>query len=516
MGTKNNRMRHSWFRPLFRKRLLIILMLLVQIAFLIFLTASTSRYFIVLHWVFVAVSIYVALCLVMQRFKGAYKFTWVFLILLFPLFGGLFYLFFTNQSSTRRIKRILKKTYAKTRGLFWLPENTYQGEVPSNFKPQIRYLESYAGFPAFGRTKTQYLPTGEDMFEHLIAELKKAEKYIFLEYFIIQQGKMWNTILNILEEKAKCGVDVRIIYDDFGCFWILPKNYCQTLKNKGISCAVFNPFKPLLTTSQNNRDHRKIAVIDGKTAFTGGNNLADEYINEIEKFGYWKDTAVKVTGDAAWSFALIFLQQWSVCTQQQENYEASYPWNETACEIADDGIVVPFADSPMDLENVYEQVYLQIINNAKDYVYITTPYLIIDDNMVTALTLSAKSGVDVQILTPHIWDKRVVHFTTQSYYKTLLDEGVKIYEFTSGFVHAKTIVSDDQVAVVGSANLDYRSLYLQFECGVLLLNSSAVSQMRDDFLNMLRSSGEILPEDCACGRIKSFVQKVVRLFAPLM
>lgn len=327
---------------------------------------------------------------------------------------------------------------------------------------------------------------------------------------------MWNTILNILEEKAKCGVDVRIIYDDFGCFWILPKNYSQLLKDKGISCAVFNPFKPLLATSQNNRDHRKVAVIDGKIAFTGGNNLADEYINEIEKYGYWKDTAIKVTGDAAWSFALIFLQQWEVCTQQQEEYEAFYPWNETTCNIADDGIVVPFADSPMDLENVYEQVYLQVINNAKDYVYITTPYLIIDDNMVTALTLAAKSGVDVRILTPHIWDKRVVHFTTQSYYKVLLDEGVKIYEFTNGFIHAKTIVSDDQAAVVGSANLDYRSLYLQFECGVLLLNSSAVSQVRDDFLNMLRLSGEILPEDCACGHIKSFVQKVVRLFAPFM
>ena len=281
MKMRNNK-RRSWFGPLFCKRLIIIVVLLIQVTFLIFLVASTSRYFIALHWIFVAVSIYVALGLVTRQSKGAYKFTWAFIILLFPLFGGLFYLFFTNQSSTKRFRRALKKTYAKSRGLFRLPENTFHGEIPKAFKPQIHYLESFAGFPAFGHTQTQYLATGEEMFQHLLAALKKAEKYIFLEYFIIREGKMWNAILDILEEKAKKGVDVRLIYDDFGCFLTLPKNYGTMLKDKGISCAVFNPFRPLLTTSQNNRDHRKIAVIDGKIAFTGGNNLADEYINELE------------------------------------------------------------------------------------------------------------------------------------------------------------------------------------------------------------------------------------------
>lgn len=255
---------------------------------------------------------------------------------------------------------------------------------------------------------------------------------------------------------------VRLIYDDMGCFLTLPKDYPAQLKSFGIECTIFNPFRPLLTVKQNNRDHRKIAVIDGKVAFTGGINLADEYINAIEKHGHWKDASVMVKGKAAWSFTLIFLQMWETCTHIDEDYKKFYPWKDQECPITAHGFVQPYADSPMDTENVGEHVYLQILNNAKNYVYINTPYLIVDDSMVSALCLAAKSGVDVRIVTPHRWDKWLVHMTTRSYYRTLIEAGVKIYEYTNGFIHSKTFVSDDHIATVGTTNLDFRSLPGQY------------------------------------------------------
>lgn len=255
---------------------------------------------------------------------------------------------------------------------------------------------------------------------------------------------------------------VRLIYDDMGCFLTLPKDYPAQLKSFGIECTIFNPFRPLLTVKQNNRDHRKIAVIDGKVAFTGGINLADEYINAIEKHGHWKDASVMVKGKAAWSFTLIFLQMWETCTHIDEDYKKFYPWKDQECPITAHGFVQPYADSPMDTENVGEHVYLQILNNAKNYVYINTPYLIVDDSVVSALCLAAKSGVDVRIVTPHRWDKWLVHMTTRSYYRTLIEAGVKIYEYTNGFIHSKTFVSDDHIATVGTTNLDFRSLPEQY------------------------------------------------------
>ena len=261
--------------------------------------------------------------------------------------------------------------------------------------PQIRYLSDFAKFPIYTGSSTKYLSPGEEMFAALLAELEKAEHYIFLEYFIIQEGEMWNAILEILKRKAAAGVTVRVMYDDFGCFFLLPGDYPAQLKKFGIECMVFNPFRPLLTVVQNNRDHRKIASIDGKTVFTGGINLADEYINAYEKHGHWKDSAVMIKGAAAWSFTVMFLQMWEMCTGINEDYKKFLP---SGVSVTSDGFVQPYADSPMDHENVGEHVYIQIINAAKDYVYIATPYLIIDDSMLSALVLAAKSGVDVRII----------------------------------------------------------------------------------------------------------------------
>lgn len=275
-------------------------------------------------------------------------------------------------------------------------------------------------------------------------------------------------------------------------------------------------FRPVLTVKQNNRDHRKIAVIDGKVAFTGGINLADEYINAIEKHGHWKDAAVMLKGKAAWSFTLFFLQMWGMCTSTDEDYGAFYPWKDQDCPITAKGFVQPYADSPTDTENVGEHVYLQILNNAKEYVYINTPYLIVDDSMLSALCLAAKSGVDVRIVTPHRWDKWAVHMTTRSYYRELIKAGVKIYEYTNGFIHSKTFVSDDNTATVGTTNLDFRSLYLHFECGALLYDTDAVMEVKDDFLQTLDICQEITEKDCNANIVVRLFQDILRLFAPLM
>jgi len=508
----------KWFRQLFRRRVLIILMLLLQIGFLAYLVISGSRFSQGLSRIFTIISLIVALYIVSKRDKGAYKLTWVFLILLFPLFGGLLYLLFNFQTSTKRFSEKMSLVKETSAPLFSLPGNGYkmaEKEIPEHI-PQIRYLQEYAGFPVYTNTSTRFYTPGEAMFQAMKEELEKAEHYIFLEYFILEEGVMWDEILNILVRKVKEGVKVRLIYDDLGCFLLLPKNYSEKLKTLGIECAVFNSFRPFLTAKQNNRDHRKITVIDGKVAFTGGINLADEYINVKKKHGHWKDASIKLEGKAAWSFTLIFLEMWAYCKQITEDFSVYYPWHDSACPSSDDGFVQPYADSPLDSDNVGEHVYLQIINNAKDYVYIFTPYLIIDDSMISALTLAAKSGVDVRIITPHIWDKRIVHMTTRSYYRELILSGVKVYEYSKGFLHTKAFVSDDTTATVGTTNLDFRSLYLHFECGTWLYGSTAVPEIKKDFLDTLQECQKITLKDCSKNVIGRLVQDILRLFAPLM
>ena len=312
------------------------------------------------------------------------------------------------------------------------------------------------------------------MFPVLVKELEQAEHYIYIEYFIINDGVMWRTILDILEQKVAQGVDVRLIYDGFGCLTTLPYKYDKFLREKGIQCKVFNPFRPVLNIIQNNRDHRKICVIDGKTGFTGGINLADEYINQKERFGHWKDTAVMLKGDAVWSMTMMFLHMWNVVNgiQTPIDYAAHSPHAYHPEEFEGSGFVQPFTDTPLDGETLGENVYLNIINRAKRYVYICTPYLIIDNEMMTALCLAAKSGVDVRIMTPGVPDKKMVFLLTQSYYAQLIEAGVKIYEYQPGFLHAKSFVCDDEIAVVGTINLDYRSLYLHFEDGVWIYKNA--------------------------------------------
>ena len=507
----------KWFRALFRRRMFVVFLLLLQIILIGYIIFRGSGSFII-GSILTIISLLVSLHIVAKEDKGAYKLTWVFIILVFPLFGGLLYLLFKLQSSTRKFSKELDIVRENSKELSLLPKDNYLDakEEIKEFSSLCNYLHNFALFPVYNHSRASFLNSGESFFEELLYELEKAKKYIFLEYFIINEGLMWNSVLDILKRKAKEGIEVRVMYDDMGCFLGIPKDYSKTLESHGIKCVVFNKFKPFLTSVQNNRDHRKLAIIDGVVAFTGGINLADEYINEKIRFGHWKDSAVKIEGEASWSFTLMFLELWSICKKDNNDFLSYYPWSDKKCKIKNDGFIQPYADSPMDSENVGEHVYLHIINNAKKYLYINTPYLIIDDSMTSSLILAAKSGVDVRITVPHIADKKLIHFTTRSYYRELISAGVKIYEYSKGFIHSKTFICDDIIGTIGTTNLDFRSLYLDFECGCCLYNTKCIKEMKKDFLKTIPQCKEITIDDCKGNIITRFIQDICRLFAPLM
>jgi cardiolipin synthase len=328
---------------------------------------------------------------------------------------------------------------------------------------------------------------------------------------------MWTPVLSVLKRKAAEGVDIRILYDDMGCFLRLPRSFAKELRRHGIQCSVFNRFVPLLSAVQNFRDHRKIVAIDGKIAYTGGLNIADEYINKTHPFGHWKDAGVRIEGEGAFSFAFMFLKMWMLAGHEESDLSLYLPEKcQTESAGMTDGFVQPYASEPLASKNVSEEVYMQIISKATKYVYIQTPYLIIDNSMISALTVAAKSGVDIRVMTPYHWDKRFVHFMTRSYYRELLRAGIKIYEYTPGFIHSKVFVSDDEVATVGSANMDFRSLYLQFECGAFFCKTKLISEIRDDFLKTLPDCKEMTEKDCKSNAFVRFLQDLFRLFAPLL
>jgi len=463
-------------------------------------------------------SILLALQIISENNKSGYRMVWVVLLLLSPVVGIPFYYLFKAQSGTKKLNRRIKEIEFKAQPGFALNSACFD-EAMENCRSHSSgrsYLQRFTRFPVCRHTQTEYYSPGEKFFEALLEDLEKAEKYIFLEYFIVNEGLMWDVIEEILVRKASRGVDVRLLYDDMGCFMSLAPDFDKRLREKGIKAAIFNPFTPFISAMQNNRDHRKICSIDGKVAYTGGINLADEYINKLERFGHWKDSALRLEGEAAWNMTIIFLEQWELTVREKEDYLRFYPWHLESCDVPDDGYVLPYADSPTDDENIGEHVYLQLINSARDYLYICSPYLIVDDALVSALSLCAKSGVDVRIITPGKADKPFVHFTTQSYYRELIRSGVRIYQYTEGFMHSKTFVSDDVVATVGTTNLDYRSLYLNFECGVWMYGSKAVMQVKRDFLETLECCREMGADDCNCSGLKRIWQEFLRLFAPLM
>lgn len=464
-------------------------------------------------------SVIMVLWLVNKKINPSYKLAWTILILAVPVFGVIIYLLFGESRVAKKMTQESELIVREISNYFREDADTREAleNTDAGAAIQSAYIRDFAGFPVHRHTTTQYYSVGDDMFIDMIEEMKKAEHFIFLEYFIINEGRMWNEILDVLEEKASQGVDVRLIYDDMGCVTTLPPRYYKRLQEKGVKCAAFNPVRPILNIVLNNRDHRKILVIDGHTGFTGGINLADEYINEQMRFGHWKDTGVMLKGEGVWNLTVMFLQMWCVITRTKTHIPAYSPYVYHPEEFESDGYVQPYGDSPLDNEVVGENVYLNIINQAKRYVYICTPYLIIDNEMMTALCLASKKGVDVRIITPGIPDKKLVFLLTQSYYEQLLEAGVRIYEYTPGFIHAKSFVCDDELAVVGTINLDYRSLYLHFECAAWMYQCRAVTQVKQDMTDTFLDCREITLEFCRKQNVlRRGVQSILRLFAPML
>ena len=508
---------HAFRRPSVARTLLlgglIVLQLIAVIGFIVVLSARWAAILTTLN----VLSAAVAITVVVREENPSYKVSWIIAIMLFPLLGGLFYLAWGNKGIPKK-ERLQMRQHIKSRPQIFPRSNGGNiglGSGNPGLDVQSAYIYHITGFQAFDSTTAKYCPLGENQLRLMMQELPQAKKFILLEYFIIEQGVMWNSILDILLERVSAGVEVLVLYDDVGCMQTLPPGYDRHLQNMGIRCAVFNPMRASLKAAVNYRDHRKICVIDGHTGFCGGINLADEYINVKEKHGHWKDTAVMLKGPGVYSLTQIFLQNWSFSTGETQEELSRFlimPPNKEA-----KGWVQSYSDTPLDRWNVAENVYLQIISRANRYVYITTPYLILDNEMVTVLRCAAQSGIDVRIITPHIADKWYVHRVTRSYYRPLIAAGVKIYEYLPGFIHAKMFISDDQVAVVGTANLDYRSLYLHYECAVAFFEAPIVEEVKRDVLDTIEQSQLITREELdAESQWKRFVSSLLRLFAPFM
>lgn len=441
----------------------------------------------------------------------SYTLPWIIILLIFPLIGTLMYIILgKSKNNSKTLKSIVKSEEENKKYL--VQDQKIRNEFKENSR--IRYLSDFAGYPVTKNNDVTYYPLGEDAFKAMLEELKKAEKFIFFEYFIVAHGKMWNSILEIMKEKAKNGVDVRVMYDDLGSMTTLDSDYPKELEKYGIKCIVFNRLNPVAGVIMNNRDHRKIMVIDGKVAFSGGINIADEYININSKYGHWKDNAIRISGDAVWNYTVMFLTMWNAFKKEDENFE-KYKYN-FKNKTTENGYIVPYGESPLDKEITGEDVYLNIINQANDYVYIFTPYLIIDTDVVNALNLAAKRGVDVRIVIPGIPDKKTVYTLSESYAEPLIKGGVKVYKYIPGFIHAKVFVSDDKVATVGTINMDYRSLYLHFECGCYFENVDVIKDIKKDVIETIEKSHEVSKEEAEPSLIKAIWQALLRLVAPLM
>ena len=508
------------FSYLYSRTVIVGISIFVQAVVLVLMLAKFTSFFPAFYVVNVLLSIAAVLWLVNGRSNPAYKIVWILLIMALPVFGGIFYLMFSGKKLSKRQRRKMQAIYDKiTKYSTTSSQKELSQQLCADSETaarQSRYLASAAMSPLYRNTSTEYFSLGEYKYERMLEELKKAEHFIFMEYFIIQEGKMWDSIFDILKEKAAQGLDVRLMYDDVGCLLTLPYRYQEVVEKAGIKCCVFNPFVPLLKARMNNRDHRKICVIDGWIGFTGGINLADEYINAYEKHGHWKDTGIMLKGDAVWSLTVMFLSMWDYVRGIQEDFGQFVPTRYQPAPIKETGFVQPYSDTPLDDEAVGENVYLHLIYQAKKYIHICTPYLIVDNEMVMALCTAAKSGVEVKIITPHKADKWYVHAVTRAYYPVLMEAGVQIYEYTPGFIHAKSFVVDGKYATVGTINMDYRSLYLHFECGVWMYKTSCIQDMENDYQQTLQKSKLFTKEDCKTTWTAKLTQSILRLLAPLM
>lgn len=504
---------------------IIIILLLIQFAFyftLFFKFEELSEYF---GYFNLLVSIFFFIYLYNQPGKNEFKLTWLFPILIMPVFGILLYIFLKTNFGGFALKKELNKTRFLTDKYFFNQNESSELSSYPKISDLAIYLSKSCKNPSFAKNKLKYFPSGELAFEDIKNELKNAQKFIFMEYFIIEPSQIWNEILEILKEKASKGVEIRILYDSVGSLDFSSPKYEQYLKRSGINAKIFMRFVPIINTGLNNRDHRKILVIDGKTCYTGGINISDEYANlAFPRFDYWKDIAVKINGPCIESFTMMFLQLWHVSHKTLKKNHSEELLNdfknyaELPYEQYDEkGIAIPYCDDAYNDEDVAENVYLYMIQKAQKYVHIMTPYIVIDNFMLDELCFAAKRGVEVSIIVPKHYDHYVTFCVGRTYIKTLVESGVKVYEYNPGFIHAKLFISDASTSTVGSVNLDFRSFYHHFECGILFHESDEISKCEEDFQNTLKDSTLITPESYKkLSPVKRITGRCARIISPLL
>lgn len=494
------------------------IIVLIQVVFFLLEILKWGNYYVGIAFVLRLLTVCAVIYIIWRPNNPAVKLAWVVPILIFPLFGGVMYLFFGHVIVPKKLKESMDRTNALVQKNLVQDEAVREALAGENLAiaNQSSYILKYAGTPVWNHTASTYFADGLPYWEALLADLEQAQHFIFLEYFILGEGRMWNTVLEVLERKAREGVEVRLMYDDVGSVFLLPKNYNEIIEKKGIKCVAFNRLVPFLSLVLNNRDHRKIVVIDGRVGYTGGINMADEYINDKHPYGdHWKDTGIRIEGEAVWNFTVMFLQMWNMSRFTEEDYgRYRYQFKEP---VVAEGYVQPYMDTPLDDEILGENVYLNMIGNARKYVYIYTPYLVTDNEMITALKLASKRGVDVRIVTPGVPDKKFVYWLTQSNYQNLIEAGVRVYQYTPGFIHAKCVLCDDEAATVGTINFDYRSFYHHFECGVFLYRADAIGALKKDMEETFAVSEQITLEWCRDKFVKiNVIGPILKLFSPLL
>jgi cardiolipin synthase len=500
---------------MFHRTVFIILTALLELVLFLLLVTFLSDKAAWISGILRIAGFLIAVLIISNSRHLSFDIMWIMLVLLFPVAGTAFYLFLGSSMITSRTAREIGRSTDEAKKYYVQDETAYQSaceEYPEKHG-SFHYIARKAGFPIYPNRQFDYYPFGQDGYPVMLEELRQAKEFIFLEYFIIEEGTMWNGIHDILKEKAEAGLDVRVLYDDVGSMNTLSVNYAKQLEKEGIKAVTFNRINPVLSTIMNHRDHRKIMVIDGRTAFSGGVNLADEYINVKKKYGVWKDNIIRIKGEAVWSYTVMFLTHWNAFRHEDKDYTV---FKRSDAFTAQDGWIAPYGETPLDHQITAQDIYINMLNTAQRYCWIMTPYLIIDNEMINALILAASRGVDVRLITPGIPDKKIVFNITRSFYQPLIDGGVKIGEYTPGFVHAKVFVSDDECATVGTINLDYRSLYLHFENGTYLCGTSAIKDIYDDYVTTWSQCNIIQPERTGKNLLKAFGVAFLKIFAGQM
>jgi len=511
----------GFVRFLVSKPVVITLLLVWQVWLLLGVLRNLGSNSTYLYIVFVLLSYVVTLRLLNSTVNPAFKLALIIPIMIFPVFGGPFYVVFGSNRVGSRELRIFGK--ARNAVLPWLKQDeeilASLDEQDRYLGGQARYISVHSSFPLHQETSSTYLPSGDAFFYEMIAAVKAAKHSVFLEFFIIRPGKLWTEILEALEQKVAEGVDVRLIYDDMGCIFQLPQDYYRTLRAKGIRCMVFNPYRPTLSMTFNHRDHRKIAIVDGYIGFTGGINIDDQYADSYagRPEGTWCDSGVKLQGAAVWNLTMMFLEAWSSTYEGEDDFALMRPECFQPEPFPSEGYIQPFGDTPFDDELVSETAYMNVMNQAVDYLLITTPYLVTSNEMMTALCSAAKRGVEVSILTPNTVENWLIHSATEASFQQLIEAGCKIYRYTPGFIHGKNLLCDGRVGIVGSVNLDFRSLYLSFECAVWMTGCQALQEMEKDLRARFAVSTQVTLQECLSQPLlKRLAQSFMRILAPLI